>query len=113
VTGDSPRAELLRLAWQGIRMWSPDNIENLPAAQRAASMGAAPADVAAALNAAAYEAVFNLLFILDDGGAPNGDDMAPAAWAVVALPGGEQLHGLHEEVLMADPTGREGSDLFG
>jgi hypothetical protein len=110
VSGD-PRAELLRLAWSGIRRWRAQNVANLPAAKRAVDAGAAPDDVAVAMNAAAYEAVFSLLFALDEGGGPNGEP-GPAAWSVVRQPDGSPMDGLHEEVLMADPTGEEGQDLF-
>lgn len=105
------RESLLRLAWQGVRR-DPARLANLPAARRAIDAGASPDDLARAMSAAAYEAVFALLFVLDEGGDPHSDQASSESWRVVALPRGEHLAGLHEEVLMADPTGREGSDLF-
>lgn len=110
---DAARDELLRLAWSEVRAWTADNVTNFPAASRAIAAGAAPLDVARAMNAAAYEAVFGLLSVLDEGGDPHGDDPAPPAWAVVSLPDGRPLDGLHEDLLSADPTGLEGADLRG
>jgi hypothetical protein len=108
---DAVRDDLLRLAWSEVRAWTPDNLANLPAASRAIAAGADPMDLARAMNAAAYEAVFALLFVLDEGGNPHGDEPSPPAWAVVSLPDGQPLDGLHEDVLSADPTGLEGADL--
>jgi hypothetical protein len=110
VAGEA-RAELLKLAWSGIRGWRPDNVANLLAARRAVEAGAAPQDLALAMSAAAYEAVFSLLFVLDEGGDPNGEP-GPPAWAVVDPQSRSPLDGLHEGVLSADPTGQEGRDLF-
>jgi hypothetical protein len=109
--GSDPRAELLRLAWSGIRRRRADNVAKLAAAQRAIEAGAPPDDLARAMNAAAYEAVFSLLFALDEGGDPNSES-GPPAWAVVQASDGTHLAGLHEDVLSADPTGQEGQDLF-
>lgn len=109
---DEARSELLRLAWSGVRGWRADNVTNLPAAQRAVEAGAAPHDLALAMSAAAYEAVFSLLCVLDEGGDPNGE-AGPPSWVVVEPASGFPLDGLHEDVLSADPTGQEGRDLFG
>ena len=108
---DHARAELFRVAWGDIRGWREDNLANLPAAQRAIDAGAAPADVALAMSAAAYEAVFTLMFALDEGADPNGQP-GRQLWALVDPSDGRRIAGLHEEVLMADPSGREGGDLF-
>jgi hypothetical protein len=108
---DIEREELLRLAWSGIRGWTPDNVTNVPAARRAVANGADPTDLAVAMSAAAYEAVFSLLFLLDEGAGPDSDPDAQG-WAVTSYPQGEPMLGLHEDVLIFDPTGRDGSDLF-
>lgn len=112
MTDAAARDELLRLAWDAVRGWTAESVGNVPAGQRAVEAGAAPADVATAMMAAAYEAVFSLLSVLDEGADPDSDADSQPSWAVVTVPKGERLDGLHEEVLMADPTGREGSDLF-
>jgi hypothetical protein len=63
------------------------------------------------MSVAAYEAVFSLLFALDEGGDPNSTPGDPD-WAVVHPATGRAIVGLHEDVLMADPSGQEGQDLF-
>jgi len=63
------------------------------------------------MGAAAYEAVFSLMFMLDEGADPHGAP-GPRLWALVDRPGGQPIEGLHEDLLMADPTEREGGDLF-
>ena len=63
------------------------------------------------MTLAAYEAVFSLLYALDEGGDPNGEP-GPQAWKVVLPADGVPLDGLHEGLLIADPSGQEGRDLF-
>lgn len=111
VTDEATRDEVLRLAWHGIRGWTAENVVDVPVGLRVVEAGADPDDVARAMSAAAYEAVFNLLSVLDEGADPESDSEA-AAWSVVTVPDGKPLDGLHEDVLAADPTGQEGSDLF-
>jgi hypothetical protein len=74
------------------------------------------------MTAAAYEAVFRLLFLLSAEHAKEGDGSFSTGWAVVAVdlletgkavPDAERpLEFLHEDLLTADPTGQEGQDLF-
>lgn len=90
------RDALLQSAWEAIRGWTPENVGNVPAAARAVAAGADPGDVATALTAAGYEAVFALVEALD----------------VSEVFPDEELQGLHEDLLSADPTGREGEDFF-
>lgn len=91
-----------------------------PAARRAVAAGARPDDIDTAMRAAAYEAVFGLLYRLDLGVDEEFDDGAPG-WQVVEareaddekfVSTGRELIGLHEDLLSMDPRGLEGSDLF-
>lgn len=108
---DEVSAELLRLAWQSVRSWRADNVSNLPAASRLVDAGAEPADVATAMNAAGYGAALSMMHMLDERGDPNGEPRRD--WWVLVDPAlGTPISALHEEFLMADPSGNEGSDLF-
>jgi len=92
--------QVLASAWEVIRSTTPENVGSAyPAAQRAIDGGASATDLATACSAAACEAVFGLLFDLfsERVGEFEVDD----------------LRGIHESLLSADPTEREGSDLFG
>lgn len=64
-----------------------------PAIERLLALRADPRDVQLLMRDAAYEAVFNTLYSLEDPG--------------VELDEGDEF-GLYEELLMADPSGREG-----
>jgi hypothetical protein len=117
---DDLRDSLLRAMWEPIRAWSVVNVGNVPSAQRAIDAGADPQDVVLAMQAAAYEAVFGVVSLLDDG-APDDADFGTLGWLLVEAiehedgtceMNGEAITGLHESLLMADPTGREGSDFF-
>ncbi len=61
------------------------------ALQRLTSGGASPRDLQLVTRAAIYEAVFNLLYMLDDPGVDDGN-----------------VFMLHESLLSADPSGLEG-----
>jgi hypothetical protein len=99
------------------------NVANFPAARRAIEAGASPDDLVRAMTAAAYEAVFRLLFLLSAEHTEEGNPEAKAGWMIVqahldesgrASPApGADLDFLHEDLLTADPTGREGEDFFG
>jgi hypothetical protein len=62
-----------------------------PALERLLALGAAPRDLSLIARFAAYEAVFQILYMLDDPGIDDGDDAM-----------------LHESLLSADPSGKEG-----
>jgi hypothetical protein len=62
------------------------------AIERMLAAGASRRDLSLVLRTTAYEAVFGTLYALGDPG----------------LDEGEEANGLHEELLSADPSGREG-----
>lgn len=95
------RQRIVRRLWETIRALDADNVRNYPAARRLIDAGADSADVVRAMSAAAYEATFNTLFVLT-----SEEDIDELSESGVA-------QGLHEDLLSADPTGNEGSDLFG
>jgi hypothetical protein len=121
-TNGALRARLLVQAWAEIRGLTVEGVPGIPAAVRAVDAGASPEDVATAMTAAAYEAVFRLLFLLSAEHAEEGDGSFSTGWAVVAADlletgkavpdAGKPLEFLHEDLLTADPTGQEGQDLF-
>jgi hypothetical protein len=103
-----------------INSWTADTVALIPAVQRAVDAGAAPSDVAQAMRVAAYEAAFGVLSLIDEGYDPGAPEDAPG-WALVEVRfdgreeselSGRILDGLHEDVLGADPSGREGADLW-
>jgi hypothetical protein len=108
---DETRDELLRLTWAQVRGWTPENLMNLPAARRLLEAGASSVDLATAMNAASYEAVFGLLALLDERADPDGES-DDDSWALVDPESNQSIDGLHEDLLTADPTGQEGQDLF-
>jgi hypothetical protein len=108
---DEVKSEMFRLTWNQVRAWRSDNVMNVPAARRLVEAGASPDDLAVAMNAAAYEVAFAMMFMLDERGGPNGEP-GRDSWALVDAATGSPIDGLHEEFLMADPTGNEGTDLF-
>jgi hypothetical protein len=103
------RGELLTHLWNSvINYWLKDgaiqnvmaNFDRHPDApfadvatslQRLLDSGAAARDVQTVMRFAAYESVFATLYALDDPGVDNND-----------------LGMLHEELLISDPSGREG-----
>jgi hypothetical protein len=118
---EDPRALLRQHLWQDIRGWRAETIGIVPAASRALRAGAAPEDVVAAMQVAAYEAVFGVLYLLDTHGPEDAPPGSPG-WALVpavederggvVLGDAHELLGLHEDFLSADPTGQEGADFF-
>jgi hypothetical protein len=110
---------LRSLLQQCVNGWNDSTLTRVPAAQRAVDAGAAPKDVALAMRAAAYEAVFGVLSLIDDGFDSGAPDDAPG-WMLrevrydaegdVVLTG-RAVGGLHEDIRAADPSGQVGSDL--
>jgi hypothetical protein len=100
MSGDDNRRRIVQQLWIHIRSLNAENVRNYPAASRAIDGGASPDDVVRAMEAASYEATFNTLFLLT-----GEEDIAALAESGTA-------NLLHEDLLSADPTGREGQDLF-
>ena len=117
------RALVLRTLWpQIIDHYLPERggMADVPAARRLLDAGADPHELATAMRAAAYTAVQNLLYRIDAMGDDGSPPQAPG-WMLVEIqttddggyePTGRHIGGLHESLLSADPSGREGSDLF-
>jgi len=97
---DDVRKWVLRSIWEEIRSLNAENVRNYPSAGRLIDAGADPADVVRAMSTAAYEATFHALFVLT-----SEEDLEELVRSGAAV-------GLHEDLLSADPTGNEGSDLF-
>ena len=120
---DPPSAQLARSAllsglWRdAIDGWSgPGALDQLPAAGRLLAAGADRADLVRLVRVVAYEAVFATLDVLDEGGPVHESDTA-GGWVVMETaedgsPTGQALSGLHEDLLTADPCGRDGADLW-
>ena len=100
MSGDDNRGRIVRQLWSHIRSLNAENVSNYPAAARAIDSGASPDDVVLTMEAASYEATFRTLFLL------TGEE------DIVALAESGAAIMLHEDLLSADPTGREGQDLF-
>ena len=101
MSDEDDRDRIVRELWTFIRSFDADNVRNFPAAARAIGSGADPHDLALAMSAASYEATFNTLFVL------TGEE------DIQALSESGAVNMMHEDLLAADPTGREGQDLFG
>ncbi|HEX4301619.1 MAG TPA: hypothetical protein VHZ78_02415 [Rhizomicrobium sp.] len=83
------------------------------ALKRVLALGAARSDIAAIARMVAYRTVFDLLAHIDEGCDPDRPAGLPG-WTLIETdrndhPTGRAVGGLHEDVLMLDPTGREGS----
>lgn len=109
----------LRHLWpEAIDGWrDPAVLSRVSATARMLEQGANPDDLSRAMRLAAYEAVFTVLSILDEGFDPDAPEGAPGWRLMETGPPSDQLTGrdvggLHEDVLSLDPSGREGSDLF-
>lgn len=95
--------ERLRMAtalWDSIRGINGDSVDRIPAATRAIADGATRDDLVTAMRAAAYEAIFGTLSYLT------------AEESIDELARSGVVHSLHEDLLSADPSGLEGTDLF-
>jgi hypothetical protein len=111
---------VLRRLWpEVIDIWrDPAVLSRQSATARVLEQGANPSDLSRAMRLAAYEAVFTVLSILDEGYDPDAPEDAPGWRLMETGPLSDQLTGrdvggLHEDVLTLDPSGLEGSDLFG
>jgi hypothetical protein len=77
-------------------------------------LGAQREDIASIARMVAYEAVFGVLSVIDDGLDPEHlDDESLPGWLLIEDdptngPTGRVVGGLHEDILMMDPSGREG-----
>jgi hypothetical protein len=111
---------LIRQLWtRCIDQWTPESMGTIPAAQRAVDAGADPQDIAQSMRAAAYAAVHSTLYAIDG---PDIDAPPDApSWALMEIrlgdndeeiQTGRHVGGLHESILSADPSGREGADLW-
>lgn len=110
---------VLRHLWaRAIDSWQdPSVLRRVPATARLLEQGVNPADLSRAMRLAAYEAVFGVLSVIDEGSDLDAPGDAPG-WCLMETESqsngltGRNLGGLHEDLLGIDPSGREGSDLF-
>jgi hypothetical protein len=118
---DDLRGRLIRLLWREIRSYDAKNVRQHPTAARAVDAGASAEDVALAMTAAAYEAVFRALFPISCEHTEEENIDSRIGWALVParLDKGEvtpilsdALVCLHEDLLTGDPAGREGGDFL-
>ena len=119
---EDTRSRLLSVVWKEVRSLTPERVTNYPAAARAVAAGASRDDVTTAMNAAKYELAFRLLFLLTAEHAEEGAYDQSVGWTLlegqlqddgrVVPTGSHVLEFLQEDLLTADPTGREGQDLF-
>jgi hypothetical protein len=109
---------VLRRLWgEAIDPWrNQDTLRRIPVTARLLNAQADPGDLSQALRLAAYEAVFTVLWVLDEGYDPQAPADAPGWRLMEKDAASKQLTGrnvgsLHEDILSLDPSGREGSDL--
>lgn len=122
VTETNARDRLIQQVWRVVRNIDEATVHAYPSAARAIQAGAAPPDLVAAMTVASYETAYRLLFLLSAEHAEEGNTEAHTGWVLAeaslaesgdAVPNGNRsLDFLHEDLLDADPTGREGRDLF-
>ncbi|MES9537604.1 hypothetical protein [Actinomadura sp. NPDC000600] len=111
---------LLRRLWDEVLDgWgSPGAVENVPAAARLLAAGAERDDIVLTMQAAAFEAVFGTLLVIDDSSATTPDDQPYPGWSLHETDStdqdtGRRLGGLYESLRISDPSGREGQDFLG
>jgi hypothetical protein len=109
---------ILRRLWaDAIDGWRrPGALDAIPAARRLLAAGAAAADLQTLARAAAYEAAFATVSIIDECCDPDLDGSLPC-WCLQETDGdgectGRSVDGLHESLLWMDPSGNEGKDLW-
>jgi hypothetical protein len=119
---EETRQLVLSTLWPGIidhYLPGRRGISEVPAAQRLLDDGADAQDLSTAMRAAAY-AVFSVLYRIDSMTDVDAPPEAPG-WMLVEIAmndngehesTGRHVGGLHESILGADPSGRDGSDLF-
>ncbi|HEX4431070.1 MAG TPA: hypothetical protein VHZ96_17505 [Frankiaceae bacterium] len=117
------RALVISTLWSGvIDQYLPERggMAGVPAAERLLAAGADPQELSTAMRAAAYAAVFSVLYRIDSMTDETSPMDAPG-WMLVEVMAnddgeyestGRHVAGLHESILGADPSGRDGSDLF-
>ena len=116
------RGRLLQQVWSEIRCRHKSNVGNYPSAARAIEAGASPKDLVTAMTVASYETAFRLLFLLSAEHAEEDDSEVTIGWTLseaellesgaVVPNGSHALDFLQEDLLVSDPTGLEGQDLF-
>ena len=82
------------------------------ALKRVTACGIDPRDLGTVARMVAYEAIFDLLSIIDEGYDPEIGKNAPG-WALMELDAEQEITGrdlgsLHETILSLDPSGRDG-----
>jgi hypothetical protein len=115
---------VLRLLWRyAIDAWATTGeLDSVPAARRLLAAGADRADVVRLARHAAYAAVHSTLYRIDEGYDPETTIGGLPGWQPmeaieidhsgdVELTG-RVVNGLHEDILMMDPSGHEGRDLW-
>jgi hypothetical protein len=117
------RALVLSTLWpEIIDNYLPERrgMAGVPAARRLLEAGVDPVELSTAMRAAANAAVHSVLYRIDTMGAAGSRLEAPG-WMLVEIQTtedggfestGRHIGGLHESILMTDPSGRDGSDLF-
>ncbi len=87
------------------------------ALRRMRAAGVSEKDIASVARMVAYEAVFGVLDVIDEGYDPELEEAHPTwalpGWELVEVPADERqtrrhVGGLHESILSMDPSGREG-----
>jgi hypothetical protein len=108
----------LRAMWPDVidRWSSEDAIRKLPVGARLLDGGASVTDVARLLRGVAYETAFAVVDRVDEGYDPAAPDDAPG-WTLIETDRegnatGRIVGGLHEDLLILDPSGVEGADLW-
>ena len=109
---------LLRRLWEEVLDgWgNPGAVENVPPAARLLAAGADRDDIVLTMQAAAFEAVFGTLLVLDEGSSAPDDQPFPS-WSLQETDStgqvtGRRLGGLYESLRVADPSGREAHDFL-
>jgi hypothetical protein len=90
-------------------------IRRFSAGARLLDAGASPSDLSALLRGVAYEVAFSAVDRIDDRHDPDAPPDSPG-WVLMETNSegqltGRELGGLHEDLLMLDPSGREGGAL--
>lgn len=115
---------VLRLLWRyAVDIWdTADALDRVPAARRLLAAGADRADLVRLARHAAYSAVHSTLYRIGEGFDPEADIDGLPGWMLMETTDvslgeyvqltGRKVDSLHEDILMMDPSGREGRDLW-